>query len=99
MDNNRRKILGSLLVAFGIIFLLVKLDVLPLTIFFEGWWTLLLIVPALYSMTKQGITTGNSILLAIGLFFFLEERGWNIKGFVVPTLLIIFGIALLLKRR
>ncbi len=97
MRNDHRKFLGILLIVFGTLFLLDRLEILPITIFFDGWWTLLLIIPAVYSMTRQGITMGNSILLAIGVFFFLDERGWNVKGFVVPALLIIFGIALIVR--
>ncbi|MBN2504223.1 MAG: hypothetical protein JXB20_02645 [Bacilli bacterium] len=98
MQGNQKRFLGILLIVFGVIFLLDRLGILPVNVFFQGWWTLLLILPAIYSMTKQGVTAGNSILLAIGVFFFLDENGWNIKGFVIPSILIIFGIALLIRR-
>ena len=98
MKNNTRHVLGLLLVVLGIVFLLVRLGVIPVNLFFDGWWTFLLIIPAVYSMFKQGVTTGNAVLLAIGIFFFLEENGWNFKGFFVPAIVIVFGVVLLLKK-
>jgi predicted membrane protein len=98
MDRRNRNFLGIIILVFGIIFLLQKLDILPVAIFFAGWWTLLLIIPALFSMSKQGVTVGNAVLLILGIFFFLNERGWNLSGFLMPAILIAIGIGLLLKR-
>lgn len=99
MKENNKSIFGILLVVFGIVFLLVRLEVIPINLFFNGWWTLLLIIPALMSMTKQGVTAGNAILLAIGIYFFLDENGWNFRGFFVPAILILFGLYIIFKKR
>jgi len=98
MEQRNRNFLGIMILVFGIIFLLQKLDILPVAIFFTGWWTLLLIIPALFSMSKQGVTVGNAVLLILGIFFFFNERGWNLSGFLMPAILIAIGIGLLLKR-
>lgn len=99
MTLNTKRVIGILLVIFGILFLLNKLEILNFSPLFSGWWTLFLIVPAILSMIKNGVNAGNAILLAIGVFFFLEERGWNVKGFFVPSALIVFGIVLLLNKK
>lgn len=99
MNRNNRNLLGVCLLVFGVIFLLQRMDILPFTIFFKGWWTLLLIIPALFSMSKQGITTGNTVLLVVGVFFFVDERGWNLQGYLIPALLIVLGLSILIKRR
>jgi hypothetical protein len=49
-------------------------------------------------MSRQGITFGNGILFAVGIYFLLEANGWNVKGFFVPTMIVVFGVALLLKK-
>jgi len=98
MKNNTKHVLGLLLVVFGIVFLLTRLGIIPVNLFFDGWWTFLLIIPAAYSMLKTGVSTGNAVVLAIGIFFFLEENGWNFRGIFVPVIVIVFGLALLLKK-
>jgi uncharacterized membrane protein len=99
MRNNDKKVLGIILIVIGIVFLLNRLGVITANIFFAGWWTLLLLIPAVISMTRQGITFGNGILLVVGVYFLLEANGWNLKGFFVPAMIVVFGIALLLKKQ
>lgn len=99
MEQKNKNIVGILLLAFGAVFLLQRLNVFPATIFFQGWWTLFLIVPAILSMSKQGVTAGNAVLLVIGVFFFIDAQGWNLQGYLMPAILIALGIGLLLKKR
>jgi len=98
MKRNDKKVLGIILVLIGIVLLLNRIGVITADIFFAGWWTLLLIIPAIVSMSRQGITFGNGILFAVGIYFLLEANGWNVKGFFVPTMIVVFGVALLLKK-
>lgn len=94
-----RNVLGLILLAFGIILLLQALNLIQGNfLFFEGWWTLFLIVPALISMSRTGVTVGNTILLVLGIGFLLQEQGWNLKGYLVPALFIIIGIGILIKK-
>jgi len=94
----QKKLFGILLVVLGAIFLLNALNIFTVNIFFNGWWTLFLIIPAVISMSKQGITTGNSILLIIGIVLLLREWDVDFKGYLVPAVLIILGIGLLFKK-
>ncbi|MDY0024215.1 MAG: DUF5668 domain-containing protein [Candidatus Izemoplasmatales bacterium] len=94
----QKKLFGILLVVLGAIFLLNALNIFTVNIFFDGWWTLFLIIPAVISMSKQGITTGNSILLIIGIVLLLREWDVDFKGYLVPAVLIILGIGLLFKK-
>ncbi|MFA7560968.1 MAG: DUF5668 domain-containing protein [Candidatus Izemoplasmatales bacterium] len=96
MTNKR--ILGIILVVVGIIFLLNRLDVFTVDIFFKGWWTLLLIIPAFVSMSKNGVTLGNTILLVIGVILLLDAQGLNFEGYLLPAVLVVIGIGLLFKR-
>jgi predicted membrane protein len=93
-----RKLFGLILVVLGTLFLLQKFEVFDFNIFFDGWWTLFLIVPALMSMSKQGMTTGNSVLLIIGVVLFLREQGVDLGGYLVPAVLILIGIGLFVRR-
>jgi hypothetical protein len=93
-----KNVFGVVLIVLGVIFLLDKLNVIPFNIFFEGWWTLFLIVPALMSMSKQGVTVGNMILLIIGVTSLLSAQNVDLGGYLLPGVLILLGIGLFIKR-
>ncbi|MDT8336290.1 MAG: DUF5668 domain-containing protein [Candidatus Izemoplasmatales bacterium] len=93
-----KKLFGILLIVLGGIFLLNKFNVFNFDIFFDGWWTLFLIIPAIMSMSKQGVTTGNTVLLIIGIVLLLWERGIDLQGFLVPAVLIVLGISLFVRK-
>jgi len=96
MSNKR--IFGIVLIVLGAIFLLNAIGIFSINIFFDGWWTLLLIIPAFMSMSKQGVTTGNTILLVVGLVFLLKERGLDLGGYLVPAVLILLGVSLFIRK-
>jgi hypothetical protein len=70
-------------------------------VFFDGWWTLFLIVPALVSMIQSGIKIGNVIVLGIGVLLLLDQQKIIpedlVLKFAAPAVLIIICIAILSK--
>ncbi|MGD9909009.1 MAG: DUF5668 domain-containing protein [Candidatus Izemoplasmatales bacterium] len=98
MNSNNRKVLGYVLLFFGVIFLLSRLNLFSLHLFFNGWWTLLIIIPAIVSMSKQGVTFGNIAFLILGVYLFLNENGINFEGYLLPALLVLLGGYLLIKK-
>jgi len=99
MNRKNRDVIAILLLVFGVLFLFDRLNWLPFGLFFNGWWTLLLIIPAILSMSRQGINAGNAVLLGLGVFFFIDEQGWNLSGYLLPVVLIALGIGMLFKRK
>lgn len=95
---SRRNSFGLLLLLIGVIILLNAFNIIPINIFFDGWWTLFLIIPALMSMSRQGVTAGNVILLILGVGFLLREQGWNFTQYLVPAIFIAVGIVILIKK-
>ncbi len=72
-----------------------------INIFFDGWWTLFIIVPCFIGLFKEREKTGNIIGLAIGVIFLLccqdmidFETVWKL---LVPAILIIIGVSLIVK--
>ncbi len=98
MNRDSRKLLGAIIIVAAILIILNRLNIFTFHLLFDGWWTLLLIIPALLSMRKQGATVGNGLVLLLGVYFFLEENGWNLAGLLMPAILIIIGIGLLIKK-
>ena len=76
-----KKNFGTLLV--GIVFLIfgggyvvARLFGYDPPFFFDGWWTLFLMIPALISMVETGLHLGNSIVFVIGLLLLAWEQDW-----------------------
>ena len=74
-----RRDIGTIIV--GLLFLLAGIAVggsmlgfFNFTINFAGWWTLFLIVPALFAIAQGGINAGNIILLGIGIVLLLDQQ-------------------------
>lgn len=72
-----------------------------INIFFDGWWTLFIIVPCFIGLFKEREKTGNVIGLAIGVILLLccqdmidFETVWKL---LVPAILIIIGVSLIFK--
>ncbi len=93
--NLSRILIGVFLVAIGIGLLGNTFNLWDFNLFFDGFWTLFLIVPAIVSMINGGFSTGNVILFLIGALLLLKEQGVlpNIFSFqfVIAIILIIIG--------
>ncbi len=63
-----------MLIALGIILGLNALGITNINIFFEGWWTLFIIVPCFIGLFTEKEKTGNIIGLLIGIVLFLGCR-------------------------
>lgn len=100
---NRRRgssiIWGLALIAAGVILMGHMTGLWNASIFFHGWWTLFLIIPAIASMVSDGIDFGNVFLLLLGVWLFFESTGilgkvsWSI---FFAALLIVAGIFILI---
>ena len=92
---------GIVLVIVGIIFGLNALDITNINIFFEGWWTLFIIVPCLIDLFTEREKTGNIIGLVIGGSLFLACQDFIsfdlILKLILPFIIIMFGLSLVFK--
>lgn len=71
-------------------------------LFFDGWWTLFIIVPCVISMIQTGFNTGNVAGVLVGLVLLLSCQGvvdgdkmWKL---IVPVILIVLGVKIIFKR-
>lgn len=92
---------GFVLIAVGIIFGLNALEITDINIFFDGWWTLFIIIPCFIDLFEQSNKTGNLIGILIGVCLLLACQ--EIMDFeiifklMIPTILVIIGLSLLFK--
>lgn len=101
MKNKENIVWGILLVVLGCILGLNALGLAKINIFFEGWWTLFLIIPALWGLVKDNDKTGDIILLLVGIFLLLVTRDvidfeifWKL---LFPVVLVIIGVSCIFK--
>lgn len=92
---------GVILILCGIGFAGNALNLWSFSIFFNGWWTLFIIVPCVVSIAKKGFEPLPTTGLIIGLLFLLSA--WHIvpSGIVFklffPVLLVLIGLNILTK--
>ena len=94
------KILWGIAFIFaGVIFALNAFGITDIEIFFDGWWTLFIIVPCFIGIFSEREKTGNIIGLAIGVFLLLCCQ--NVLGFdmlwklAFPAIIVIIGLKLI----
>lgn len=101
MNKVSRKLWGIVLIILGVIFLLNALDITNINIFFNGWWTLLIIIPSLINLfnpNKEG-KFSSLIWLIVGIVLLLLMQGilnmeLVIKLFI-PVVFLVSGIYLI----
>jgi len=101
MKDKGNIIWGILLIAIGIIIGLNSLGIADINIFFDGWWTLFIIIPSLIDIIKAPTKTGNYLWLALGVVLLLcaqEILSFKTVGkLIFPAILVCIGLSILLK--
>ncbi len=98
MNKTSRVLWGIVLIAAGVILALNVLGITNIDIFFDGWWTLFIIVPCGIGLVTEREKTGNLIGVLIGVFLLL--CCWDILSFtmlwklLVPAIIVIIGLKL-----
>ncbi len=94
-------IIGFIAIALGIGYTLAACGLIePFSIFVPGWWTVFLIVPGLVMLFSRDSNKFVSLcLITIGVVLFLQKNDLlgDIKKYIIPALLIIFGLSLIIN--
>lgn len=92
---------GIVFIVVGIIFGLNILEITNINLFFDGWWTLFIIIPCFIGLFKTEERKANFIGLVIGICLLLGcqnvvdfELMWKLLG---PIVLVLIGISFLFK--
>lgn len=101
MKNLTRIIIGAILIACGVIYILGAFDIADINISLDGWWTLFIIVPCFSGLFTSKDKSGNFIGLAVGVLLLLAAQDvfeynmiWEI---IVPFIIVMMGIKLIVK--
>lgn len=69
-------------------------------VFFDGWWTLFIIIPCLISIVRNGITLGSTggvligVMILVSYYVDFEVSLWDL---LVPAILIIVGLGFIFQ--
>ena len=92
---------GIIIIIIGIIFLGNNLNIWNIDIFFDGWWTLFIIIPSFLGIFKREGFFASSLGLIIGVLLLLAAQAlidWSMVGKIfIPILLIMIGLAFIFK--
>lgn len=92
---------GLVFIVLGIIFGLNALDITNINIFFDGWWTLFIIIPCFIDLFKNEDKTANVIGLLIGIALLLGCQDFIsfklIWKLMFPAMLVIIGLSIIFK--
>ena len=101
MKKTTSIIWGIVLVAIGLILGANSLGITKINIFFEGWWTLFIIIPCFIGLFNDDDKTGSLIGLLIGIVLLLAcqnviqfELVWKL---IWPAILVIIGLSIIFK--
>ncbi len=102
MKSFKNAFWGVALILVGVILGTNAMGITKIDLFFDGWWTLFIIVPCLFGLcSPKEEKTGNLIGLGIGIVLLSCSQGWLDFGLVrkllVPAILVIIGCSILFK--
>lgn len=101
MKKTKGIIWGLVLIVIGIILAGNWLNIFDINLFFDGWWTLFIIVPCSIGLITDKDKGGSLIGILVGVLLFLAcqkvidfDMFWKI---LVPTIIIICGLSLIFR--
>ena len=101
MKKSKNIIYGLVFIALGVIFGLDALGYTDINLFFDGWWTLFIIVPSVIGLVNgrdvwgnlAGISVGGVLLLICQDVITFE----SVRKLIIPVILVIIGVSLIFK--
>jgi len=100
MKKVSRVLWGLVLIAAGVVLALNVFNITDIDVFFDGWWTLFIIVPCTIGLFTEREKTGNIIGIAIGVFLLLCCQDilsfsmlWKL---LMPAIVVIIGLKMVL---
>lgn len=106
MKERAKKYVPSLLYAAACLLIFAAINAAvdnqtAFTVFFDGWWTLFITVPAVSDMIKRGFKTDNVITFVCGAVLFLSLQDFSSQGAVwriaFPVIVLIIGLSVAYK--
>lgn len=98
MKKTKGIIWGVFIIALGILWGLKEANVIVLSnLYFDGWWTLFIIIPSVIGLITEKNKKGSLICLAVGVLLFANEYFdlWKYKKYLLPLIIVIIGASVI----
>ncbi|MDO4364917.1 MAG: LiaF-related protein [Clostridia bacterium] len=97
MKKAKGIIWGIVIVALGILWGLKEANILNYSMFFDGWWTLFIIVPSIIGLVTEKNKKGSLICLAVGVLLLVNCYFdlWQYKRYLLPLIIVIVGASVI----
>ena len=99
MKNLKRTIWGLIFVAAAILIALNSFNVISFNIFFDGWWTLFIIVPSFVGVLQNRNKSGSIFGLCIGILLLLSAQeiiSWDmVWKIALPLIIALIGFKMI----
>lgn len=99
MKRGNQVLWGVILIGIGLILGLNALGMTHIDLFFDGWWTLFIIIPCLVGLLSGRDIMGNVIGIGIGAFLLLCCQGVLSFGWLwklaFPAVIVLIGIKMI----
>jgi predicted membrane protein len=96
MKNLKRTIWGLIFIAAAVIIALNSFDIIDFDLFFDGWWTLFIIVPSLVGVIQDRNKGGAVFGLCVGILLLLSAQeiiSWDmIWKISLPLIIALIGL-------
>ncbi|MEG0641853.1 MAG: LiaF-related protein [Clostridium sp.] len=92
---------GSGLIVLGLLFAGNAFNIWDFNLFFDGWWTLFIIVPCTIGLFEKGFRASSFLGVVVGVLLFLSAQ--NILSFVlvgkliIPVILVFIGMRMIYR--
>jgi len=92
---------GVALVAAGVLLGLNALELTHINIFFDGWWTVFILVPCVIGLFSEKDKMGNIIGIIVGLLLLAGCQDWLsfdlLWKLAVPAVVVLIGLKIIFK--
>ena len=99
MKNLKRTIWGLVFIAAAIIIALNSFNVIDFDLFFDGWWTLFIIIPSFVGLIQDRNKGGAVFGLCVGILLLLSAQeiiSWDMVGKIAfPLIIAIIGFKMI----
>jgi len=99
MKTTEKTLWGVALITLGSIIGLNALDIIDIDLFFDGWWTLFIIVPCFIGLFSNYYKKGNLIGLIFGILLLINAQDlitWRVLwGLMITVILITIGLSII----
>ncbi len=101
MKNTSKIMWGLVLIIIGLILSINALGIAHVDIFFDGWWTLFIIVPSIIELVSGKEKYSSLVWLIIGVALLLGAQGFIsfhlLFKLLIPFMIVVIGLSVLYK--